>query len=60
MGQQRYIQYDERMSKNHSGGIRTKGSQQKQAFIYPTFQENCSVQIVEFYLSKIPSNSQKF
>ena len=47
------------MSTNHSGGIRTKGSQPKQAFIYPTFQENCPVQIVDFYMSKIPSNSPK-
>ena len=60
MGQYRYIQNDERMSKNHSGEIRTKNSQPKQAFIYPTFQENCPVQNVEFYMSKIPSNSQKF
>ena len=48
------------MSKNHSNGIRTKGSQPKQAFIYPTFEENCPVQIVEFYMSKIWSKSQKF
>ena len=60
MGQERYIRYDERISKNHSGRIRTKGSQPKQAFIYPTFQENCPVQIVQFYMSKIPSNYQDF
>ena len=60
MGQVRYIQYDERMPKIHSGGIKTEQSQPNQAFIYPTFQEKSPVQIVEFYMSKIPSNSQIF
>ena len=48
------------MSTNHTGGIRTKGSQPKQAFIYPTFQENCPVQIVDFTCPKFRQIRQNF
>ena len=60
MGAQKRIKYVENISKTNGGGLKHAKKETKTGYIFPTGGDNCPVQIIEFYMSKIPPEATKF